>query len=164
MKNNYDNFSNMEKGYLEFLNALCDCLKKDNTIWYEWMEKSKELYREKKDLSHFLSAFGGMGSFNDYSCENKNVDVMASVLKDITYSIANALNNEEQTRIEDILSKEYNRYIDNFNNGYGNDYMSKKLEYLTYIVKNHNTSNLHDLNTSFLINKNNNTPNTSAKK
>ena len=48
------------------------------------MKKSINKYNESKDVSHFLSAFGGCGSYND---EYKKSET-TQVLTNIVYSMA----------------------------------------------------------------------------
>jgi len=44
------------------------------THWAQWIAEDLELWRSERDTSHHLSAYGGMGSFNDVviSCGNEH--------------------------------------------------------------------------------------------
>ena len=128
----------MEKYYLEFLNELCVILEKDNCdVWNNWMKKAKTIYENNRDLNYFFSAFGGIGSFNDYYCENNDIRCIICVLRNVTYSIATEISNNKNSGIMDVLSKEQDRYLNNFSMGYKNNEMLKNYEYLNYISNNY---------------------------
>lgn len=141
----------MEKYYLEFLDELCVFLEKDNCdVWNKWMQKAKTIYENNRDLNYFFSSFGGMGSFNDYYCEDDNIKCIICVLRSVTYNIATEINNNGNSGIMDILSKERDRYLNNFSKGYKNDDMLKNFEYLNYILNNYKDLNLHDIDMQFI--------------
>lgn len=141
----------MENYYLEFLDELCFVLEKaDCDVWNNWMKKAKVLYKNNRDLKYFFSAFGGMGSFNDYYCENSETMPIVNVLKNITYNIANSIDNDQNNTIEDIIMRENKRYISNINNGFNSEIAMQEYEYLKYLKDDYNYSNLHDINTKYL--------------
>lgn len=140
----------MNKYYLEFLNELYLYISEDDSnIWSDWIIKSRELFEKNNDLSYFLSAFGGMGSFNDYYYENRETMPIVNVLKSITYSIANSIDNHQNSTIEDIIIKENERYIYNLKNGFNSEIAMQEYEYLKYLKDNYNYSNLHNINTKY---------------
>jgi Domain of unknown function (DUF6966) len=53
------------------LDALIELLEEDgDRHWSGWLRKSKKLIEQEdfRGVEYFLSAFGGMGSLNDYHC------------------------------------------------------------------------------------------------
>lgn len=58
-----------QASYISYLCALAHLLKnaenKGDQFWYQWLVKDIDLWKKDKDVSHHLSAYGGMGSFSD---------------------------------------------------------------------------------------------------
>ena len=77
--------------------------------WRDWLRQDMGLWRSKKDVSHHLSAYGGMGSFNDIwiSVQNKNnitkvqepwVNNLFDLLKCLCYQLAHNLEKDEANK------------------------------------------------------------------
>lgn len=147
----------MNDVYLEFLTELYISLERVSpSMWSLWIKKSIDRFNEDKDVTYFLNAFGGLGSFSD-SPINDNV-VLA--LKSITYCIAKSIQDKEVT-LEDILLKEIERLnhniINNISLNSDNYYILADIErekdmliYITEINDNYVGGNLHEITINFL--------------
>lgn len=65
----------------------------DYDFWAKWMLEDIELWATKKSVEHHLHAYGGMGSFNDISVGNDNVEGLwknkvFGAIQTIAYSLA----------------------------------------------------------------------------
>lgn len=151
----------MKKIYIEFLNELYIQLEKNRDLmWAEWMKRSIKKFNDNEDIDYFLSAFGGMGSFNDYFTENMIIED----LKSITYSCAYVLKNNGNEQIYDIIKQE----IERINNGIHREekfpsplsskqleYYSEMLDYATYIYENYKQGNLNLITHNYVNQKDN---------
>lgn len=146
----------MEKIYVEFLSELETHLEEiENSWWHSWMKKSINKYNESKDISHFLSAFGGCGSYND---EYKKSET-TQVLTNIVYSMAIQLQKQGNFDLTTILHNEQifqKKSLDSFNE-YTNErnikeYI-KRLNYINYIVDNYSVGNLSKITSEYFDQK-----------
>lgn len=151
----------MKKIYIEFLNELYIQLEKNHDLmWAGWMKRSIQKFNDNEDIDYFLSAFGGMGSFNDYFTENMIIED----LKSITSSCAYVLKNNCNEQISSILKQE----IERINNGIQQeekfpspfsskqlDYYNEMLDYATYIYENYKQGNLNLITHNYLNQKDN---------
>lgn len=82
---------------LQTLYYLLDSSGEDH--WSEWIKRDIEMWEQNQDVSHHLSAFGGIGSFNDiWICEGNGHVIMKiqepwinnaiDALKSISFSFA----------------------------------------------------------------------------
>jgi hypothetical protein len=59
--------------YLHLLKALEYLLDKvSESYWRDWLREDIALWKNKNDMSHHLSAYGGMGSLNDHWISARN--------------------------------------------------------------------------------------------
>ena len=81
--------------YLEVLNVLKILLERsDNSHWANWINQDILEWTESKSTKHHLSAFGGMGSINDLSVGENDIDgswknAIFDHVKSLSYSLAN---------------------------------------------------------------------------
>lgn len=146
--------------YIEFLTELKIMLKEvEKSWWYQWMNKSIEKYNSTQDVSYFLEAFGGCGSFNDEPINNE----ATIVLKSIVYDMAKIIENQSVFDFASVLQKEQNHLIN------AREYLKKDLDfwgkeqqldsnenqlnYINYIIKNYSVGNLHEITTEYLMQK-----------
>jgi hypothetical protein len=75
--------------YLEALNATQRLLESQNeTHWRNWILKDIQDWNNSRSVSHHLSAYGGMGSFNDIGFENSWIGYLFDDLKSTCYFLA----------------------------------------------------------------------------
>lgn len=146
----------MEKIYVEFLSELETHLEEiENSWWHSWMKKSINKYNESKDVSHFLSAFGGCGSYND---EYKKSET-TQVLTNIVYSMAIQLQKQGNFDLTTILHNEQifqKKSLDSFNeytNERNIEEYIKRLNYINYIVDNYSVGNLSKITSEYFDRK-----------
>lgn len=138
----------MKESYIEFLTELCtllDMYEKSN--WSKWMEKSSKKFKETEDVEHFLSAFGGIGSFTDYSYSmgtNDELTSVINVLSNITYSCANSIKDNDELEFNEILDALEIYYKGNSN------YEYYTVKYFDNILNNYTSGNLHEITTNYL--------------
>lgn len=141
----------MEVVYIEFLEELYWALNElEHTWWAKWMQKSIEKFKFNQDVSYFLRAFGGMGSFNDEFL----VSEISEELSTITYQCARAIQDKEDIQLENILLKEKERLLSCINRYSENTSMWEQrgieratmcLNYINMIINNYKVGNLHQL-------------------
>jgi hypothetical protein len=75
--------------YLEALNATQRLLESQNeTHWRNWILRDIDEWKDSRSVSHHLSAYGGMGSFNDIGFENPWIGYLFDDLKSACYFLA----------------------------------------------------------------------------
>jgi hypothetical protein len=69
----------------------------DDSHWYRWMVEAKCQVdaRPSAAASHLLNAFGGMGSFNDYSPTSEEVDKLKTKVYLLAQEVIVAVRREE---------------------------------------------------------------------
>lgn len=77
--------------YLEALKAM-ECLlsSQNQTHWRDWILRDIEEWEDRRSVSHHLSAYGGMGSFNDLAFECPRIAYLFEDLKSICYFVAHS--------------------------------------------------------------------------
>lgn len=151
----------MEVIYIEFLTELKIMLEEvEKSWWYEWMQKSIDKYNLTQDVSYFLGAFGGCGSFNDETINNEST----IVLKSITYNMAKTIQKQGDFDLASVLQEEQNHlikaleYLKKQSDFWGKDQAieseENQLNYINYIIKNYSVGNLHVITTEYLEQKN----------
>ena len=107
--------------YIQVLMALESLLDKvGERQWRDWLRQDIELWGSKEDVSHHLSAYGGMGSFNDVWISVGNghtvtkaqepwVNNLFEYLKGLCFRLAHHPSVDES--IEDVHG---NRYVPSF--------------------------------------------------
>ncbi|MFH1423121.1 MAG: hypothetical protein ABIH42_10470 [Planctomycetota bacterium] len=97
------------KYYVNALEALIELLSRSGAFfWCNWMREDIDNWRKNKDLSHHLTAYGGMGSLNDLIiCKINNhsvtrnqepwINAVFSGLTSITYLIAHSVQRGHNT-------------------------------------------------------------------
>ena len=84
-------FGKTKKGttYLEALEAMKRLLESQNqTHWRNWILHDIDEWNGSNSVSHHLSAYGGMGSFNDIGFENPWIGYLFDDLKSVCYFLA----------------------------------------------------------------------------
>ena len=141
----------MEKYYLEFLTEFSNCLEKyDSGMWSNWMKKSVELFKQKKDLSHFFRAFGGMGSLSDYYFDDTVATNILYVLEIITCELASYIKNNKNENIKILLNNEKYRYLSKKDITLNEQ---KQLDYIKYLIDNYELNNLQYIDEKYIINE-----------
>jgi hypothetical protein len=75
--------------YLEALEAMQRLLQSQNqTHWRNWILQDIDEWNGSNSVSHHLSAYGGMGSFNDVGFENPWIGYLFDDLKSVCYFLA----------------------------------------------------------------------------
>jgi hypothetical protein len=75
--------------YLEALNAMQRLLESQNeTAWRNWILKDIDEWNSGHSVSHHLSAYGGMGSFNDIGFQNPWIRYLFNDLRSVCYFLA----------------------------------------------------------------------------
>jgi hypothetical protein len=75
--------------YLEALDATQRLLKSQNeTHWRNWILRDIDEWKSSHSVSHHLSAYGGMGSFNDIGFENPWIHYLFDDLKSACFFLA----------------------------------------------------------------------------
>ena len=150
----------MEIIYIEFLTELKIMLEEvEKSWWYQWMNKSIEKYNSTQDVSYFLEAFGGCGSFNDEPINNE----ATIVLKSIVYDIAKIIESKSDIDLISVLQKEQNHlinaseYLKKQSDFWGKEQQIKsnenELNYINYIINNYSVGNLHKITNEYLMQK-----------
>lgn len=150
----------METIYVEFMEELKILLKEvENSWWNQWIQKSIDKYKINQDVSYYLSAFGGMGSFNDevITCE------ATEVLKSITGDMAHQIKNQGCFILNDILQEtrvrlgqmveDAKRPDDYWNKENNIKYYTNMLKYLNCVIENYSVGNLHQITNAYLEQK-----------
>jgi hypothetical protein len=103
--------------YFQVLTALEHLLDKaGEKQWRDWLRQDITLWESKKDVTHHLSAYGGMGSFNDvWICVGNGYKVtkaqepwvnnLFEMLKGLCFQLAH--NPDKREAIQDINSNSY---------------------------------------------------------
>lgn len=150
----------MEKIYIEFLSELETHLDEiENSCWHSWMKKSIDKYNENQDVSYFLSAFGGCGSYND---EYKKSET-TQILTNIVYSMAIQIQKQGYFDLTTILQNEqiiqkksldsFKEYANSFQNERYIEECIKRLNYINYIVDNYSVGNLNKITSEYFKQK-----------
>lgn len=141
----------MDKYYLEFLKELHYCLDYyEHSSWSNWIMKSIELFEIKRDLTHYFSAFGGMGSLNDRNYEETVATDVIDVLLMITSKIAYYIKEGKSCSVEDILKAKQESYNNNQRLRYDTERENRQLDYINYLIDNYKFSNLHSINDEYI--------------
>lgn len=150
----------METIYIEFMEELRFILYEiEKSWWNKWIQKSIDKYKENQDVSYYLSAFGGMGSFND----EVPISEVTEALKNITYCMAIEIKEQGKFCLGDILRKKYDFLKQRLESTKeSEDYNSKEkdimhctslLSYSDYLIKNYSIGNLHQITNEYLSQK-----------
>lgn len=145
----------METIYIEFMEELKILLKEiENSWWNQWIQKSIDKYKNNQDVLYYLSAFGGMGSFNDevITCE------ATMILQKITYIMARQIKNQGSFILNDILQDTQARVrqmVEQAERNKDNNikYYTSMLNYINYVIESYSGGNLHQITNSYLEQK-----------
>lgn len=152
----------MNKEYIEYLQELKYTLKEiEHSGWYKWIERSINKYNDNMDVSYYLGAFGGCGSFNDEPTTSE----ITKVLTSITYDMAKRIKANETYSMLDVLNKhkEYQVKALDYSTKQ-RDYWHKEkdikehtngLNYVNHLIENYSYGNLHQITYEYLENKKN---------
>lgn len=86
------------------------------TSWRNWILKDIELWQTRQDVSHYLSAYGGMGSLNDLWISARNghtvmdfqeswVNVALTLVRDLAFRLARLRQKETESECKAIYTK-----------------------------------------------------------
>jgi len=96
-------FFSLPKGgttYLEALIATEHLLGSQNEMhWRNWILKDIDEWNNSHSVSHHLSAYGGMGSFNDIGFENPWINYLFDDLKSACYFLARHPSHKAEARL-----------------------------------------------------------------
>lgn len=92
------------------------------THWRNWIRKDIELWQTRQDVSHHLSAYGGMGSFNDLWISARNghtvmefqepwVNVALTLVRDLAFRLAGLRQKESDSECMAIYTKWFLGFI-----------------------------------------------------
>lgn len=150
----------METIYIEFMEQLKILLDEvEKSWWSQWIQKSIDKYKTNQDVSYYLSAFGGMGSFSDevIKCE------ATIILQNITYNMAKQIKDQGSFILDDILQKTQAHQKQALNDAKRpDDYWNKEdnikfctytLNFINYIIENYSVGNLHQITNNYLEQK-----------
>ena len=76
--------------YTEALACLRSILMADHPElqnWIDWLERDIQDWTQRREVSHHLRAYGGMGSFNDLPSMRGNHDYIFDFLKSVCSSL-----------------------------------------------------------------------------
>jgi hypothetical protein len=134
--------------YIQAITALEYLLDKaGENHWRDWLRHDMDLWESKRDVSHHLSAYGGMGSFNDVSIcvQNKYnvtkaqepwVNNLFEILKGLCFQLAH--NPNKDAAVEDINGNRYVPIFSAFINSFSGKDMDNAASQIAMI-----TSQLH---------------------
>ena len=148
----------MNNIYIEYLQELEYVLKEiEHSWWHSLINKSIDKYNNNMDVSYYLGAYGGEGSFNDELSTNQITDV----LKSITYDMAKSIQKQGIFEIEVILQnhKQHKEkaleYLTNerqyWNKEKDIERQTERLNYINYLIENYSIGNLHQITESYLL-------------
>ena len=75
--------------YTEALICLRSILQADHPEfknWIDWLERDMQDWNQRREVTHHLRAYGGMGSFNDLPSMRGNHDYIFDFLKSVCYA------------------------------------------------------------------------------
>lgn len=115
--------------------------------WRDWLRQDIDLWRSRKDVTHHLSAYGGMGSFNDiWICAQNGhnvtkaqepwVNSLFEILKGLCFRLAHEPEKDES--IIDVNSARYLPIISAFRHSLSKEGIDSKARRFSMI-----TSRLH---------------------
>ena len=72
--------------------------KNESTIWHDWMTQSRDLLvnSDYSGIELLLSAYGGMGSFNDLILDKPAADNQLMTLRTKAWDLADTIRREQQ--------------------------------------------------------------------
>ena len=76
--------------YTEALICLRSILQADHPEfknWIDWLERDIQDWNQRREVTHHLRAYGGMGSFNDLPSMRGNHDYIFDFLKSVCYHV-----------------------------------------------------------------------------
>ena len=150
----------MEKIYIEFLSELEIHLDEiENSSWHSWMKKSIDKYNESQDVSYFLRAFGGCGSYNDEYKKSETTQVLTSIVyrmaiqiqKQENFDLSTILHNEQIFQKKSLDS--FKKYTSDYQNERNIEECIKRLNYINYIVDNYSVGNLKKITSEYFKQK-----------
>lgn len=63
--------------------------------WIDWLERDMEDWTQRREVTHHLLAYGGMGSFNDLPGMRGDHDYIFSFLKSVCYAFCHLYGKRE---------------------------------------------------------------------
>lgn len=95
--------------------------------WRDWIHQDMDLWQSRKDVSHHLSAYGGMGTFNDIWIIVQNgynvtkgqepwINNLFEILKGLCFHLAHSPEKDES--IKDVESHRYHHILGAFKNNF----------------------------------------------
>ena len=94
--------------YTEALICLRSILQTDHPEfknWIGWLERDIEDWTQRREVSHHLRAYGGMGSFNDLPSMRGNHDYIFGFLKSVCYAFGHLYGKQEGISPEALMEE-----------------------------------------------------------
>ena len=94
--------------YTEALICLRSILQTDHPEfknWIGWLERDIEDWTQRREVSHPLRAYGGMGSFNDLPSMRGNHDYIFGFLKSVCYAFGHLYGKQEGISPEALMEE-----------------------------------------------------------
>ena len=73
--------------------------------WIEWLNQDIDDWIQRKDVSHHLQAYGGMGSFNDLPYMKGDHDYIFGFLKSICYAFGHLYHKRQDVTTEALMEE-----------------------------------------------------------
>lgn len=130
--------------YFQVLTTLEYLLEKAGEIyWRDWLRQDIDLWRSRKDVAHHLSAYGGMGSFNDIVIGVQNghnvtkaqepwVNNLFEVLKGLCFRLAHEPEKDESITV--INSERYIPVFGAFKHGLSKEGIESAARQLSIVM------------------------------
>lgn len=94
--------------YIEALTCLRSILLADRPEfqnWIDWLEQDIEDWTQRKEVTHHLRAYGGMGSFNDLPSMCGNHDYIFGFLKSVCYTFGHLYDKREGISPKELMEE-----------------------------------------------------------
>ena len=94
--------------YTEALTCLRSILLADHPEfqnWIDWLERDIQDWNQRREVTHHLRAYGGMGSFNDLPSMRGNHDYIFDFLKSVCYAFGHLYGKREGISPEVLMAE-----------------------------------------------------------
>ena len=73
--------------------------------WIDWLERDIQDWNQRREVTHHLRAYGGMGSFNDLPSMRGNHDYIFDFLKSVCYAFGHLYGKREGISPEVLMAE-----------------------------------------------------------
>lgn len=73
--------------------------------WIEWLNQDIDDWIQRKDVSHHLQAYGGMGAFNDLPYMKGDHDYVFGFLKSVCYAFGHLYHKRQDVTTEALMEE-----------------------------------------------------------